>query len=160
MKFRHILTILTIGLISCTTTSQQSTGIKIFDFDNKTELSDYERLSLDKDHPNLLNPEISKNEMNTVIDSWTALHQNIGKYLHENDFEWQVEDEQIMIVHKFYFNPDGKIHTYFFKILNEGISDSQREKYSELIVEFAKSNKIGLTRDSQFAQCGKTKYLN
>lgn len=160
MKFKYIFILLTVGLVSFKAKSQGETTIQVYDFDNETELFKYEQLNLDKDHPNLLNPKISKSEMNKVVESWTELHQNIGNYLQENDFEWQVEDPQIMIVHKFYFNPDGSIHSYFFNMLNEGISDSQRQKYSELITEFARTKKIGLTRDFQFAQCGKTKYLN
>ncbi|TBW30050.1 hypothetical protein [Gramella sp. KN1008] len=160
MKFKYILTFLFISLMYWQGISQNTTDIRVFDYEDRTEFSQYEQLNLDKDHPNLLNPEISKNEMDKVIASWTELHQNIGQYLQENDFEWQVEDSEIMIVHKFYFNPDGSIHSYFFKMLNEGISASQRKKYSELVTEFAKTQKIGLTKDFQFAQCGKTKYPN
>jgi len=160
MKANYILTFLFINLLYWQGISQNTTDIRVFDFDDKTEFSKYEQLNLDKDHPNLLNPEISKAEINKVVESWTELHQNIGKYLQKNDFEWQVEDPEIMIVHKFYFDPDGRIHSYFYKILNEGISNAQRHKYSQLITEFVRTKKIALTRDHQFAQCGKTKYLN
>lgn len=160
MKFYYLLIWGFMSLLIFKASSQTPKEIKVYDFANKEDLDKYEQLNLDEDHPNLLNPDISKTDMNKVIASWTELHQDIGKYLEENDFEWKTNDEEIMIVHKFYFNPEGKIHSYFFRILNEDISEEKRQQYSKFVKKFAESNTLGLSRDSQFAQCGKTKYLN
>lgn len=165
MKFNFILLFTTISFLgfqakSQTEKSNADTSIEVYDFDEKKELFKYENLNLDKDHPNLLNPEISKSDMNKVIDSWSDLHQSIAKFLQENNFKWHTKDPEIKIVHKFYFEPDGKIKSYFFRIFNDEISKTQRKTYSDLIVQFAKSHRIDITKDHQFAQCGKTKYMN
>lgn len=134
--------------------------VATFNFDNKKELSKYRELELDRTHPNLLNPEISKTEYKLVRESWTDLHQRIGTYLSERDFNWEIGDPSVDIVHKIYFNPNGEIENYFFNVLNENVSQQKKEEFANLISEFAKNHRIGLNKDERFAQCGKTKYLN
>ena len=160
MSAKHLLSILMLCLIGFKANSQKQEVIQVFDFNKQPEIVKTKSSELDKDHPNLLNPEISKNETTKVRDSWIKLHQNIGKYLEANGFKWEVDDPEIMILHKFYFEPNGTIKTYFFRVFNEEVSNDQREAYAELITDFAKTHRIAITKDSQFAQCGKSKYVN
>ncbi len=141
-------------------TTEEIAQVKVYDFNNKQELAEYEALNLDKSHPNLLNPQISKADYDTVIASWTNLHQEIGTYLSENDFSWEVEDSTISIVQKIYFKPNGHIKHYFFRVLNENVPGEKKERYADLIKEFAKTHRIDYQLDQSFAQCGKTKYMN
>ena len=115
---------------------------------------------MDENHPNLLNPEISKSDLNAVMKSWTDLHQRIGAYLFENEFNWDIEDSSTTIVQKIYFNSDGEIENYFFHVLNENVTKEKKELFADLILNFAKKNKIEFESVGKFAQCGKTKYLN
>ena len=160
MKFQYLMSLIVICIISSEAKSQKLNAIEVYDVANEPDRAKFIAMELDKNHPNLLNPEISKTEINKVVESWTEMHQDIGKYLKTNGFEWKVDDPEIMILHKFYFQPDGKIKTYFFRIFNEEVSYDQREEYSKLISEFASTHRITITKDFQFAQCGKTKYVN
>lgn len=135
-------------------------NVSVFNFENKDQLLEYNKLNLDDSHPNLLNPKISKSKYEAVMKSWTDLHQRIGKYLSNNGFAWDVEDNSVTIVQKIYFNSKGEINYYFFNILNEKVTQERKEQFSNLILNFSKENKIDFTTDRKFAQCGKTKYLN
>ncbi|MCP9198775.1 hypothetical protein MKO06_02575 [Gramella sp. GC03-9] len=157
---QNLVTILLISLLSISANSQNKDAIKVYDFDSEPEILKSKAPQLDNAHPNLLNPQISKTEYETVMESWTKLHQEMASFLKAKDFEWETEDEQILIVHKFYFDADGNIHTYVFNLLNEDIDEQQRQTYSNLVSEFAETYSIGLKRDKQFAQCGKTRQMN
>ncbi|OBX25369.1 hypothetical protein LX77_01457 [Gelidibacter algens] len=134
--------------------------ISVFNYDNPKELSEYNALNLDATHPNLLNPQISSSDYDSVIKSWTELHQRIGAYLSENGFNWEVEDKTISIVHKIYFKSNGEIENYFFKVLNENVTKEKKKQFANLISEFPKDIRIEFENDGSFAQCGKTKYIN
>ena len=134
--------------------------IRVFNFQDKEEFSVYTSLNLDESYPNLLDPQISKSDHITVIESWSDLHQRIGAFLSDNEFTWGVEDKSISILQKIYFEPNGKIEYYFFRVLNENVTNEKLEQFANLIAEFAETNRIDLQMDTSFAQCGKTKYLN
>lgn len=158
---------LLIGISSCKEKAESTIEvvenkevIGVFNFDNKQELSEYNSLNLDESYPNLLDPQISKSDHNTVMESWSDLHQRIGKYLSENKFTWGVEDKTISILQKIYFEPNGKIKYYFFRIFNENVTNEKQAQFANLIAEFAETNRIDFQTDTSFAQCGKTKYLN
>ena len=166
--FKGLFIILIITVIySCNEKTENKTEIVeterkigVFNFDNKQELTKYNRMNLDDTHPNLLNPQISKSDYNVVMESWTDLHQRIGTYLYENGFNWDVEDSSIEMVQKIYFNKNGEIENYFFNVLNENVTEEKKEQFANLISDFAKDNSIEIERDGNFAQCGKTRYLN
>lgn len=134
--------------------------IVVFNFDDKEELAEYMSLNLDETHPNLLNPQISKSDYRSVIESWTGLHQRIGTFLAENNFTWGTRDDTIRIVQKIYFEPNGRIKTYFFNVANKNVTKEKKEQFANLIAAFAKTNRIDYQMDQSFAQCGKTEYVN
>lgn len=93
------------GIYSCrekkeTEVQVYTNEISIFNYDNKHDLLEYNKLKLDESHPNLLNPNVSKSDYNLVKKSWISLHQNIGEYLSDNEFKWGVKDSSITIFHK------------------------------------------------------------
>lgn len=177
MNFKTIIcTILTVsmffGMMSCNSKVEEKSEtakvedvkkeriVSVFNYDNEQELSEFNALNLDDTHPNLLNPQISKSDYDKVVTSWTDLHQQIGNYIAENEFSWEVSDSSITIVHKIYFNPNGEIQNYFFKVMNESVNQDKREQFADLISSFAKNHRIDFKKDEDFAQCGKTRYLN
>lgn len=165
MNYKISLLVLLVLLIGFTGAKKKESSsvesiISIYDFENKEELKKYSELNLDRTHPNLLNPKISEKDFEAVRESWTEFHQRIGNYLSEHDFKWEIDDPEIRILHKFYFDSNGGIKSYFFRVMNKNVKREKRLKYAELISEFAKTHKIDFKKEYQFAQCGKTKYLN
>ena len=140
--------------------SQIQKKVRVYNFDNKTELSEFSKLKLDKTHPNLLNPKISASDYKAVKTSWIDLHQRIGKYLSDKEFNWEVKDSTITILQKIYFSPNGEVENYFFKVQNKNVAKEKKEEFSNLITEFLSLNKIQFKKDQSFAQCGKTSYQN
>lgn len=132
--------------------------VAVFNFDDKEALKEYESLKLDDSHPNLLDPSLSKESHEEVIENWTELHQELAGFLAEKKFDWGTEESNVAIVHKIYFAPSGEITAYFFNVLNSDIPESKTAEFAELVGEFADTAAIALTRESTFAQCGKTRY--
>ncbi|WP_224484728.1 hypothetical protein [Robertkochia aurantiaca] len=161
-----VLIILILITISCRENREQKKNsesvetVKVVNFDNKKELAAYTQMNLDSTHPNLLNPQISRSEYDTVVQSWKGLHHDLEQYLSQNDFNWGVKDSTITIVQKIYFNPEGKINTYFFRVINNEVTEEKKEELAHLIASFAQNHSIGIKREEPFAQCGKTRYLN
>lgn len=158
MKQKTILSlfVLFLSLYSC----QESAQISIYNFDNKEELKAFNKLDLDKTHPNMLDPSNSKERNEEVKKSWVNLHEAIGSFLAEKDFTWEVQDSSVSIVQKFYFHSNGSIKSYFFKVVNSSVSSDKKEEYASLIEEFAQNHKIEFQMENSFAQCGKTRYNN
>lgn len=153
--------VFTFLFVATTLLAQENTNeAEIYYFSDTNALKKYESLNLDQSHANLLNQDVSKDEINSVIESWSDLHQRIGKYLNEEDFEWGAEGESISILQKIYFDKDGNITHYFFRVFNRDVTDVKKEKFADHLRAFAKSNSISIKRDQQFAQCGKTRYAN
>ncbi|SCY43211.1 hypothetical protein SAMN05192588_2856 [Nonlabens sp. Hel1_33_55] len=134
--------------------------ISVFNFDDKQQLQKYNKLKLDDDHPNLLNPQISQSDFNSVKKSWIDLHQAIGMYMDKKGFEWEVQDSSITVVHKFYFTSDGQVENYFFNVINESVTSEKKNEFGDLISGFARDFGINYQSEESFAQCGKTKYLS
>ena len=133
--------------------------IEVYDIADEADRFIYDKLNLDDSHPNLLNPQLSDDGYDMILEAWTNLHQAIGDHLDKNDFDWQIEAESISILHKFYFEENGRIKNYAFRFTNNKVSDQVRSEYGKLIQEFANDFIMDLDRDAQYAQCGKTKYM-
>ncbi|HAA12620.1 MAG TPA: hypothetical protein DCE41_13375 [Cytophagales bacterium] len=159
MRTLLLFTIL-LGSVAFSTQAQTPASLITYDFMDEEQRERFQSLGLDDNHPNLLNPEISVGDIEKVRQSWGNLHQQIGKYLKENQFGWGVEGTDISIVHKFYFSPEGNLNHYFFRVMNKEVTLEKRQEYAELVKEFSKEHGLDLTKDQPFAQCGKTRYAN
>lgn len=155
------------GILSCKSPSENQSkppvkevSLKVFNVDNREEMAQFDKLNMDKTHPNMLDPRNSKSENEKIKASWIDLHQSIGNYLAENNFSWGVEDQAIKMFQKIYFEPNGQLKTYTFKIVNRSISAEKKEEFGNLIAGFAKTHKVNYSMDKPFAQCGKTSYQN
>lgn len=159
MKLTFKLSLLTVMLSLNLAYAQQATfQVNVYNFDDKEALKRYESLQLDESHPNLLDPRFSKESHEEVIENWTQLHRELAGFLSDKEFSWGTEEENVAIVHKIYFAPSGEITAYFFNVLNSDISESKTAEFAELVSEFVDTAAIALTRESTFAQCGKTRY--
>ncbi len=126
---------------------------------SEIEQKDFLKMNLDKNHPNLLNPDISNLDFEIVVESWTKLHSDLYHFLKDHNFKWNSKKENIKIFNKIYFTKKGKIKVYAFKIL-EDISEDKIIEYEKLVNEFANNAKINVKRDIDFAQCGKASLPN
>lgn len=113
---------------------------------------------LDKLHTNLLDPSASGDQFEAVIASWTNFHEQIVAYLDEVGFNWGVETDYVKLFHRFYFNSDGTVACYIFKVFDEQVSEATRESYKNHLEDFLKVHPIDLKRAYLFAQCGKSSY--
>lgn len=134
--------------------------IQIFNLDKLGKVGLDKMYQLDETHPNMLEPRNSKDENDKVAVSWSTLHQNIGNFLAKNNFSWEVEDPSISIMQKIYFDPNGNFKQYFFKIKNPSVTEEKKDEFANLMVEFAKTNKVDYSMDKAIARCGPTRYKN
>jgi hypothetical protein len=140
--------------------SQRLSPPIVYNFDNQSEFTEYSARDMDKTHPNLMNPEIAKDEFAIVREHWIQLHQTLGQYLEDSNFKWNTKEEDINIVHKIYFYKNGKIKAHFFNILNVEVENETKEHFAQSLEKFAQDYTFDLRRKSSYAQCGKTRYFN
>ncbi|MCA0131712.1 hypothetical protein [Winogradskyella alexanderae] len=133
----------------------------IINFDDKLAFADFSKLNLDEKCVNLLDPRnTSKTERERVIKSWSNFHKKINKFMKEEGFSWEVPDSTISIYNRIYFDKNGTVNYYVFNINNPSISELKKAEFKNVLSKFSKEVHIELQRAGQFAQCGKTKYLN
>jgi len=155
-----------IGTISCKQKSTEKEPEfdnipKVVNFDNKEAFDEFIRKNLDSIYTNLLDPRnVSELEYKGVTKSWSEFHQKVLKFIKEENFKWEVPDSTISIVNRIYFDKSGTIDYYSFRILNPSIPVEKKAEFGKLLQKFSKNIKLDLPRDSKYAQCGKTKYLN
>jgi hypothetical protein len=163
MKTRIIFVLLITFLIGCKTEPKEKITAEVFVFNlknmNERLKIDFQKLELDKNHPNLLNPSISKDSIKSVYASWTKLHQDLNIFLKKKNFDWGIEDEKIKLFNKIYFTENGQIKIYAYNIFNE-VTEEKARMYGELVKEFSKGIRISVERDFDFAQCGKIVFPN
>lgn len=131
--------------------------VQIFDFAIAEELQAYDNLKLDATHANLLDPSASEENINEVLASWSDFHQRIGQHLADNEFSWNIEADDIQVIHKVYFDPSGQVTNYFFRVISSQVSEETRNEYARLVAGFVTTERIDYTMSTQFAQCGKTR---
>jgi hypothetical protein len=171
MKSEFIIAILLLntfllGTISCNEKPAESKVVtnnshQVVNFDNSKELKAFRELNLDSTYVNLLDPRnTSESEYKSVMHSWSEFHQNIAEFIEQENFQWEVPDSTISIVNRIYFNKNGTIDYYGFKILNPSISAEKRNEYEIVLQKFSEHIHLDLLRDEKYAQCGKIKYVN
>ena len=154
-KFLGVIVVF-ITLFSC----KQEKG-SVVSLHNLTEYEKIKKLQLDDSYINLLNPSLSdKEEYETILKSWSSFHNKVNDVLTKNNFSWGVADSSITVVNKIYFKKDGTINYFLVNIKNEHVSDETKNTYVSLLKNNLDKLTIDLTRDNQFAQCGKVKYKN
>ena len=158
--------IMAIAMLSCkqqasddsTPTTKAPT---VVNFDNTQALNAFTALNLDHTYTNLLDPRnVAPEEYQAITASWAAFHKKVDKYLKATDFKWNVPDSTISIVNRIYFDKNGAIEYYMFRVINPSVPAEKRAEFEAVLQEFSKEVQLDLSRDEQFAQCGKTKYVN
>ena len=158
--------ILVIGLLSCKEKQKHDEQVvsdrtKVVSFDNKMAFKEFKKLNLDSLYSNLLDPrKVTKEERQVVIKSWSKFHEKISEYTKKENFKWEVLDSTVKISNKIYFDKNGNVQYYYFKILNPNVTSEKRIEYEKLLLKFSVNEKIDLQRENKFAQCGNIKYRN
>ncbi|HLV13749.1 MAG TPA: hypothetical protein VKY41_01115 [Xanthomarina sp.] len=158
--------LLIIGLISCKQNSTEKVTEdikepKIVSANNEMAYNEIKKLNLDSTYTNLLDPRnVSEPEYKMVMKSWSEFHKNISQFLIDENFKWEVPDSTITIFNRIYFDKNGTIDYFTFKIKTPSVSDEKQTEYEKILLKFSKQVKLNLKRPEQYAQCGKTKYLN
>lgn len=112
------------------------------------------------------NPEkavfISPEEQKKLISAYTTLLQDLGKYLHENNFKWE---NPTKCFNRIYFQPNGKIDYFLYNFIQKPgdlhpISDEKRAAFDELLNAFVKNYQFKLSAPVKFAQCSPVTYAD
>lgn len=164
-QFCFLAFTLVLAIISCKSDNENvrldsMNGKKVFSANVSDELSAFGDMELDSLYPNLLDPTVSGDSIESVMNSWMLLHQAISTQLDRSDFSWETSDSIIAILHKVYFNKSGKIDYYFFKVFNESVSDSVVSAFAVELDSFTNNYLMQLEVNRNYAQCGKTSYMN
>ncbi len=85
-----------------------------------------------------------------VFEAWRKTLSNLGRFLSENEFEWDMERRIFLY---FCFSPDGTIEYVFYNIQGNEPLEAE-EEFKHYTSEFAKTWEYPLTAEIPFAQCG------
>ncbi len=92
----------------------------------------------------------TKEMSDNLIGSYQKFLRGLGKYLHENHFEWGKETK---CWNRIYFNADGRVDYYLFDFKTD-VRDEKTERFKELFKSYASRHKIDISAPVKFAQCG------
>ncbi|MCD8742443.1 hypothetical protein LT679_17670 [Mucilaginibacter roseus] len=87
--------------------------------------------------------------------AYVAMLTELAAYLKDNGFTW---GQPTRIVHRIYFEPDGKIDYYLVNLKALENDQPKKEKFVALLNSFIQYHKINITADKKFAQCGPAIY--
>lgn len=159
-----ILILLIIGFISCKQTSKETVIIiepKVVSGNDKTAYNALKIMNLDSTYTNLLDPKnVTEDEYQIVSKSWSEFHKELSQFIKNENFKWEVPDSTITIMNRIYFDKNGTIDYYTFKIKNSSVTDEKIVEYEKVLQKFSRDVKLDLKRTENYAQCGKIKYTN
>lgn len=166
MRKNLVLSILCgVILVGCSTQNKpkekkaEQPEVTVFSLASADDKKEFSALKLDDTHLNMLNPKIAKEKHEEAMQSWTDIHVELNKFLQKEQFDWGTDAERIKIFNKIYFQKDGQVKYYVYGVYAD-VSPEKVSAFGELAKEFFTDQKISLTRDVDFAQCGKASLLN
>ena len=117
--------------------------------------------NLDKKYANALDSDTSKavfgGRSEEFITAYKLLLNNLGSFLKKEDF---VLNKPTRVVHRIYFKKSGAIDYYLINLTSSGLTNKQQEQFLYVLNKFAKTHKISITGNKDFAQCGPAVYQN
>ncbi|MDA9056462.1 hypothetical protein N9K49_01270 [Flavobacteriaceae bacterium] len=155
-----ILILIIIGFISCKKTVVIKEP-KVVSGNDKTAYNALKKMNLDSTYTNLLDPRnVTADEYKLVAASWSGFHKKLSHFIKEENFKWEVPDSTITIMNRIYFDKNGTIDYYTFKIKNSSVTDEKIVEYKKVLQKFSENVKLDLKRTKNYAQCGKITYKN
>ena len=93
-----------------------------------------------------------------VSKAWQKMLQDISSFLRKKEEMRQIN---INIFQRVYFNKDGKVDYYLYKIINLAeLTEEQVQQVADLLNEFVKDYQFSLSADKGFVQCGRAKLVS
>ena len=115
---------------------------------------------LDKQYANALDNDNSKStfkgdDKQKFYQAYVSLLADLNVYLHAKKFTW---DKPTRIVHRIYFEPDGKIDHYLLNLDATSMDPAKQARLLKLMNQFVTNYKFKITAGKKFAQCGPAIY--
>ena len=116
---------------------------------------------LDKKYSNALDSDATKavfgNRSEEFINAYKLLLTDLGSFLKKENF---VLTKPTRVIHRIYFKKSGEIDHYLINLAPSGLTDKQQKQFLTILNKFAKTHKISITGNKDFAQCGPAVYQN
>lgn len=130
----------------------------IADSFQNAEAKGYSMQALDKKYPSAIgsgNVVFKGDNEKLLISAYTALIQDLNRYLNKNGFKWNAK---VRIFNRIYFEPDGSISYYLVNLAPTGLDASKQARFLTLLNAFIQDHKINITAKTRFAQCSPVLY--
>jgi len=99
----------------------------------------------------------TKEDQAKLIKAYTQLLQDLGKFLKDNHFKWEVLTRGF---NRIYLNANGKIDYFLYNFAKDQLTSAKEKEFSRLLNLFVKDYQFALTAQEKFAQCSSVKYLD
>jgi len=90
-----------------------------------------------------------------IINAWTKLNKDLSVYAKKNGFDWKSQSRGF---NKVYFNKDGSIHLFFYRIDKDYFTYKEQEQFHKLINQFVKDYRFDIQLKKPFTFCGGVVY--
>lgn len=101
----------------------------------------------------------TEKEQDALQQAYIKLLQDFGKFLYENNFEWE---KPTRCFNRIYINSDGTIDYFLFNFLGKTEDKPSKNiemEFQRLLNVFISDYKFSLTAKTKFAQCSSTTYM-
>jgi len=100
---------------------------------------------------------VFKERQPEFLKSYVNMHQELGKYLTQNGFNWP---KTTQLFTRVYFDSSGTIDYFLINPKKANLDEGEIELYFRLLNEFIKDYKLPISASSGFAQCSPIKYVS
>jgi hypothetical protein len=94
---------------------------------------------------------------NEFYKAWETMYKELAGFLKENGFKWE---QPTRCFNKVYFSSDGSIDYFLYNFRSGNISEEKAMQFDQLLNQFIKTYKFGMSCKVKFSQCGPILYMD
>ncbi|WP_339918453.1 hypothetical protein [Yeosuana marina] len=116
--------------------------------------ADFRKMDLKTIYPKLLTPENYDAERDTVLTKKILTFQkNLVDGMNSEKINWNVNESEISIFTRIYFDSIGRIEYFAFKINNDDVKLKAVEEFKNLLEKNIKDKSLGIERNTKYNYC-------
>jgi hypothetical protein len=140
--------------ISCQNAKENKKPFVINSILNPELKSEFQKKDLKTLYPKLLTPQNFDAERDTVLVRKITTFQNeLVNGLESEKLHWNVEESEISILTRIYFDSIGRIEYFDFKIDNDNINKQAMEEFKSHLEKNINNLDLGITRQTKYNHC-------
>jgi hypothetical protein len=139
---------------SCQNVKENNNPIIINEILNPELDVEFRKKDLKTLYPKLLTPQNFNAERDTVlVRKINTFQDELVSGLKSEKINWNVDESEIPILTRIYFDSIGRIEYFAFKVNNDKVSLQAIEKFSRLLEKNINDLNLGIKRETKYNYC-------